>query len=327
MTFVSMVDTPNFLYAPLNGTKDGQRAFRLLTITPDTERAPIKCQLENVLWDDEPTIRRTRNYLSSQPSPSLARKPRKSAAQFRRRTKSLRRRHGQDSFSIIPNAYEALSYAWDNQRFEAQISLNEQPFKVMPTLEQALHRLRDPEQPRKIWIDAICIDQENPEEKVDQIRQMQNIFADAVQVIVWLGERSADSDEGFMFAKKLSELGLAEGGLEANDFSDVVPIAAKELLFQSHIPSWSALHRLLSRTWWLRAWVVQEVVAAKSVTFLCGGTFISWKELSQAVIITRHTYDLFRLLKNAPSQLINSEYYFISNNTNCQAAFNLVSDR
>jgi hypothetical protein len=231
--------------------------------------------------------------------------------------------------SALPNAYEALSYAWGIQEYKAQILLNEQPFKITPTLEHALRRLRYPEQPRKIWVDAICIDQENPEEKGGQIRQMRHIFANASRVVVWLGESSADSEQGLAFAKELSKLDVEEGGLAVKTPSYVpfVPAAAKELLSTSNIPSWSAFHRLLSRTWWLRAWVVQEVVVAKDLMFLCGGISISWRELSQAIKITRGTYDNFRLLENTLSLPIHSEYYFISNNRHCQAAFDLILDR
>ncbi|KAF4629223.1 hypothetical protein G7Y89_g8924 [Cudoniella acicularis] len=76
-------------------------------------------------------------------------------------------------------AYGALSYAWGDEEAKLQIILNECPFHVTPTLEQALRRLRSVSQPRKIWIDAIYIDQANSEEKAIQIRQMQHIFTNA----------------------------------------------------------------------------------------------------------------------------------------------------
>lgn len=72
---------------------------------------------------------------------------------------------------------------------------------------------------------------------------------------------------------------------------------------------------------------MQEVVVAEDLMFLCGGISISWRELSQAIKITRGTYDNFRLLKNTLSLPIDSEYYFISNSRQCQAAFDLILDR
>ncbi|RDW74904.1 hypothetical protein BP6252_06046 [Coleophoma cylindrospora] len=321
-----MVDKAQFTYAPLDRAEDGQRAFRLLTILPDTEQAAVQCRLENILCDNDPTSQRAGNSLSSQPSRS-SRKPRKSAAQFRRKSKLSQRRRGQDAPSVPLDSYEAISYAWGSQISEAQILLNGQPFGITPTLELALRRLRYLRLPRKVWIDAICIDQENPEEKVGQIRQMKNIFADAERVIVWLGESSADSDLGLAFAKELSILGIAEGGLVAADFSYGVPSAAKKLLSTSYIPSWIALHRLLSRSWWLRAWVVQEVVVAKNVMFLCGGTCISWDALSQAIIINRRAFHDFVLLKNESKHNIHSAEHFISSNIHCQAALDIVDNR
>jgi hypothetical protein len=284
----------------------------------------------NVLYENESTIRQAGDTLSAQPSGRLPRKPRKSAAIFRRTSKLSRRRQRQDTCATLSNAYEALSYAWGFQEYTAQILLNERPFKVSLTLELALRRLRHPKQLQKIWVDAICIDQENPEVKEGQIRQMQHIYANASRVVVWLGESSADSDQGLAFAKELSKLDDKEGGLKLANSSYVpsVPAAAKELVSTCNVQSWSALHRLLSRTWWLRAWVVQEVVVAKDVIALCGGISISWRNLSQAIKITYGTtVQYFRLLENTPRLPIHSEHYFISEPRHCQAAFDLILDR
>lgn len=55
--------------------------------------------------------------------------------------------------------YEALSYVWGTREAAEQILINEYPFKVTENLFQALLELRQPDQDRVFWIDAICIDQ------------------------------------------------------------------------------------------------------------------------------------------------------------------------
>ena len=79
--------------------------------------------------------------------------------------------------------YEALSYSWGNAVTRAPISLNNQHFDVSPNLEGALCSLRrqsnDPSHIRKMWIDAICIDQHNNVERSSQVQRMNSIYMSA----------------------------------------------------------------------------------------------------------------------------------------------------
>lgn len=57
----------------------------------------------------------------------------------------------------------------------------------MANLREALERLRDPVLERVIWIDAICINQGDTEEKSRQVQVMSMVYAKAIRVVVWLG--------------------------------------------------------------------------------------------------------------------------------------------
>jgi len=97
--------------------------------------------------------------------------------------------------------YEALSYAWGDPAERRRIYVqNHETWTVEPSfldvteqLHIALHYLRDPAFPRLMWIDAICIDQANLQERAVQVRFMANTYAHASRVIVWLGEEADDS--------------------------------------------------------------------------------------------------------------------------------------
>jgi hypothetical protein len=96
--------------------------------------------------------------------------------------------------------YEALSYAWgpaDNPQYICIQSDggNSRRLSVTANLHMALSSLRDCYIGRIIWIDAICIDQKNKEEKGEQVQFMTKIYAQAVRVIVWLGDAAAGRDE------------------------------------------------------------------------------------------------------------------------------------
>ncbi|KAL7920220.1 heterokaryon incompatibility domain-containing protein [Trichoderma austrokoningii] len=106
------------------------------------------------------------------------------------------------------SAYEALSYAWgvsgalDESR--PTMSLNEQEFIISSTLEQALRRLRRLDTARVMWIDRICINQDNTDERNTQVAIMPDIYRGALRVIAWIGEQSYDSGRALAFLKEMA---------------------------------------------------------------------------------------------------------------------------
>lgn len=85
--------------------------------------------------------------------------------------------------------YDALSYTWGNNSKHKSISLNKVThFSVTDNLYAALRRLRWTDRPRTLWIDALCIDQENMDERSQQVQLMGTIYRQAKRVIVWLGD-------------------------------------------------------------------------------------------------------------------------------------------
>lgn len=133
--------------------------------------------------------------------------------------------------------YDALSYAWEGQTPREAIQLDGDPFLVTPNVFSALKHLRLKKERRTLWIDAVCIDQQNNDERRDQVAQMRHIFHNAEKVIVWLGDGDDDSAYAMDWLK--------------------VTTAHEFVSFPR------AVVRLLNRPWWRRIWVLQEVVAAR----------------------------------------------------------------
>lgn len=100
-------------------------------------------------------------------------------------------------------AYEALSYAWGHPDAQSEVrhvmTLNGQQFDISSTLEQALRRLRRPDVARAMWIDRICINQTNKDERNAQVAIMPDIYRGAVRVIAWIEEKTHDSDRALFF--------------------------------------------------------------------------------------------------------------------------------
>jgi hypothetical protein len=91
--------------------------------------------------------------------------------------------------------YEALSYVWGSEDKPKSIVVTNQNLNVTCNLHRALLQLRDHACPRLLWIDAICINQDDKREKEHQIPLIAEIYAKAVRVIVWLGDAEDDSNE------------------------------------------------------------------------------------------------------------------------------------
>ncbi|KAF1846094.1 HET-domain-containing protein, partial [Cucurbitaria berberidis CBS 394.84] len=84
--------------------------------------------------------------------------------------------------------FEALSYVWGVTLVPYSIQVDGRPFYITYNLYSALTELRHPKYERLIWIDAVCINQNDNSEKGFQVRMMREIYAKASRVIVWLGK-------------------------------------------------------------------------------------------------------------------------------------------
>lgn len=96
-------------------------------------------------------------------------------------------------------SFGALSYTWANEDGLASLS-QELPcggasIKITKNYEAALKRLRRPREDQVLWVDAVCIDQSNVEERSLQIGLMRQIYSQASWVALWLGEPSLAVDE------------------------------------------------------------------------------------------------------------------------------------
>ncbi|PWY80195.1 HET-domain-containing protein [Aspergillus eucalypticola CBS 122712] len=156
--------------------------------------------------------------------------------------------------------YEALSYVWGSKTRSRTIKLNSRAFPVTENLYLALSRLRNRQLERILWVDAICINQDDLNEKTEQIPLMRTIYAQAQHVTVWLGEAYGDGDKALEGLRC-----LAEG-------QDV------------DIEGCGALCvNLFERAWFRRIWVLQEVGVARSIYIMCGSVQINGHALCEGL--------------------------------------------
>jgi hypothetical protein len=90
--------------------------------------------------------------------------------------------------------YETLSYTWGSCLTTNAIVIDKMLFPVTANLEAALRRLRRPDEPRILWVDAICINQQDSAERSQQVGLMKRIYSQASNVVIWLGRRECHKD-------------------------------------------------------------------------------------------------------------------------------------
>lgn len=83
--------------------------------------------------------------------------------------------------------FEALSYVWGPRHFTQPININGHEFKVTRSIDDALRRLRRRWQSRVVWVDQICINQDDLDERSSQVLLMGKLYSKAERVVAWLG--------------------------------------------------------------------------------------------------------------------------------------------
>lgn len=189
------------------------------------------------------------------------------------------------NMSIDDTDYSAVSYEWgDPAAPRHDILINGGLFSIHQNLYSFLHSLvAQGCTEQLLWIDALCIDQQNRLEKNHQVAQMGQIYRNATNVFSWLGPAADESDQLFDFIENLQihvrdELSsvAAFQKLSQDDWS-AVRITMYETTFtgQRGLLTY-AIRAICNRTYWVRQWVLQEVLLARNSVLFCGLESCKW---------------------------------------------------
>ncbi|KAF2490953.1 hypothetical protein BU16DRAFT_621632 [Lophium mytilinum] len=222
-----------------------------------------------------------------------------------------------------PPEYYALSYVWGKEKPTASIICNGARLALSPHLLTGLRALKLVKQTH-YWIDAICLNQQDEEEKAIHVPQMSQIYSSASRVIIRLGPASDgavtdgkhDSQtieapyklipaalrllkqwltvpEPPCFSLGPEDAHLALDGIgQLNDHfentKDWALLEADTLKSHGfpelHDSVWPAVLHLFLRDWFSRLWVLQEAVLAKEIDVLYGHTIIHWAAIVKFVV-------------------------------------------
>jgi hypothetical protein len=214
--------------------------------------------------------------------------------------------------------YEALSYAWgsvDNLSF-ARIA-GGGVCAITHNLAVALRHLRFQDKARLMWIDALCINQDDTAEKNNQVAVMGKIFSFASHVLMWLGPEADRSEEAIRLLENLSkEVQIDTRTLEMRpssqctsaDWADttcMLPFKAGEL---------TPVHALYERPYFKRAWIRQEIVLAKRATVYCGQRQLNWQDFRRgALCLSQKLWDEDLAMEKGKWRLAQQSIHAISN--------------
>ncbi|OQU98993.1 hypothetical protein CLAIMM_04700 [Cladophialophora immunda] len=210
--------------------------------------------------------------------------------------------------------YAAISYTWANpnasnlrhhhhrgsanaaatvETYTRQIRVNGRPFRVRVNLWNLLYHLRQRGESRFLWVDALCIDQENLEERNFHVQRMSEIYEKAILTFVWLGLPSEDRrqaralefiSEMAVFCRKHHHHHHYHHHQHQHDSASA--FRAKYLV-EACAQRWANLLELCRGTYWTRTWIIQEFVKASRVQVLCGTASLEWIDFEDIVRAVR----------------------------------------
>ncbi|KAH7467493.1 hypothetical protein FOMA001_g15115 [Fusarium oxysporum f. sp. matthiolae] len=195
-------------------------------------------------------------------------------------------------------AYEALSYTWGDPGNGCNISLSNHDFLVGDNAAAALRRLRWKRKKRVLWIDAICINQADVDEKNTQVPLMQKIYGQAQNVLVWLGEPTDGSTLGMrLIQNRMASVGWHQWKIDQTYGKPTLPFFKsvkssiarmnRSRLIEEQING--EVRELLDRPWWRRTWIIQEVVLAKNIQIICEDEVVTWDTVASLLKQLRKT--------------------------------------
>lgn len=158
--------------------------------------------------------------------------------------------------------YDAVSYTWADQsgdatrRFRAFIESGY--VSITRSCQEVLQRIRSRSYPKCIWIDSLCVDQDNLEERGHQVQLMPHIYTRANKTYVYVGPTTS-IDESMLEA-------LATGRLEHDWSADEEPFCF-------------ILNNFLRRPYFFRVWMIQEIALSPNPAILCGEKEFPWSVL------------------------------------------------
>ncbi|KAK1754436.1 heterokaryon incompatibility protein-domain-containing protein [Echria macrotheca] len=195
-----------------------------------------------------------------------------------------------------PPPYIAISYCWDPKSARRGMFLDSRSFSISETVLEVLNQVQASQHAtgsrELLWVDQICINQEDGAEKLDQIYRMGEIYSRASKVFIWLGPTADGSDVALGHMRRMLD------EIEAlNDATATRADVPDDLIPTLNDDHGKLYGHLFLRPWFRRLWTVQEAVLARRLVVMCGYLEVDFDLLAQLAfsILTYGSLDLFQV--------------------------------
>lgn len=171
--------------------------------------------------------------------------------------------------------YDAVSYRWGDPGLTEEILVDGRTMALTKSALQVLLNCRTSWDRKTIWIDAICINQRDFDEKASQIRMMRDIYRNATRVVLypildWYARAAVPT---------LMQV-LANGMITTGHPRKLRKLA----IGQKESRRWHAVVDLFLSEYFTRVWVVQEVAVGQNVQLYYGGYYFDWPSFVTTVM-------------------------------------------
>lgn len=158
--------------------------------------------------------------------------------------------------------YEAISYCWGYSGQTSELFVDGEKFLVNSSLAEALQNFRL-EVPRVVWVDGLCINQDDWDERLRQVKLMDDIYSMASNVRVWLGHADERTETAF---NSIRDIGRGSAIADLKDHRNNEPLDITLFL--------RCMLSVYERPWFERLWVMQEHWLCKRCFFHCGSHIV-----------------------------------------------------
>jgi len=169
--------------------------------------------------------------------------------------------------------YNAVSYVWGDRSQTKTIDCNGRGLRVTTNLHSALVKIRHKDTPMTLWVDAICINQNDPIERGAQVSLMGRIYRSARIVFIYLDQHQHGDDN-----KVVSLIDEVDVLISRYPSIGVMPrLKPEDELYAD--PRWKSLKRMVEQPWFYRTWVIQEAGLARHPRVLYGDRSFEYEDL------------------------------------------------
>ena len=208
--------------------------------------------------------------------------------------------------------YIALSYVWGDTQSSRTCTLDGVPMPINESLDRALRHFRDESIFLILWVDALCINQADLEERAAQVQLMRHIYEGADSIFAWLGEPrnvenvqagiemlnalcdQASGDLELLAGLKMGDTGAVDNLAKISEYDAYFPFATDTDIWKA----WEGITEMFTCEYWNRLWILQEAATPTNIQFYFG----NWHFGMRAIAIMTIWASTYRMVPEFPPQ-------------------------